>query len=64
MGLLHLLKRQAVRVEREDANAVGASLRTDVENSLRLGEMERTGASNEEHGQLMRTTMGALMAPI
>jgi hypothetical protein len=35
-----------------------------VENSLRLGDMERTGAPKEEHGQLMRTTMAALLAPI
>ena len=38
--------------------------RTVVENSLRLGDMERTGASKEEHAQLMRSTMGALLAPI
>lgn len=38
--------------------------RTVVENSLRLGEMEVAGASKEEHGQLMRTTMAALLAPI
>lgn len=38
--------------------------RTVVENSLRLGDMERTGAPKEEHGQLMRTTMAALLAPI
>lgn len=35
-----------------------------VENSLRLGELERTGASKDEHEQLMRESMGALLAPI
>jgi 2-polyprenyl-6-methoxyphenol hydroxylase-like FAD-dependent oxidoreductase len=38
--------------------------RTVVENSLRLGEMEVAGAPKEEHSQLMRTTMAALLAPI
>lgn len=38
--------------------------RTVVENSLELGNMERTGASNEVHSQLMRETMGALLMPI
>jgi len=38
--------------------------RTVVENSLRLGDMERSGASKQEHEQLMRATMGALLAPI
>jgi 2-polyprenyl-6-methoxyphenol hydroxylase-like FAD-dependent oxidoreductase len=38
--------------------------RTVVENSLRLGEMEVAGASKEEHAQLMRSTMAALLAPI
>lgn len=35
-----------------------------VENSLRLGEMEVAGAPKEEHSQLMRSTMAALLAPI
>ena len=38
--------------------------RTVVENSLRLGEMEVAGAPKEEHSQLMRSTMAALLAPI
>jgi 2-polyprenyl-6-methoxyphenol hydroxylase-like FAD-dependent oxidoreductase len=38
--------------------------RTVVENSVRLGDMERSGAPKEEHGQLMRATMAALLAPI
>lgn len=38
--------------------------RTVIENSLRLGEMESTGASKEEFSALMRTTMAALLAPI
>lgn len=38
--------------------------RTVVENSVRLGDMERSGAPKEEHAQLMRATMAALLAPI
>ncbi|HVO47036.1 MAG TPA: FAD-dependent monooxygenase, partial [Steroidobacteraceae bacterium] len=34
-----------------------------VENSLRLGEIEATGGSQEEHAQLMRDSMMALAAP-
>jgi 2-polyprenyl-6-methoxyphenol hydroxylase-like FAD-dependent oxidoreductase len=35
-----------------------------VENSLRLGEIERTGGSQQEHSQIMRRSMSALLAPI
>jgi len=35
-----------------------------VENSVRLGDIERTGGSTEEHAQLMRDTVAALLAPI
>jgi 2-polyprenyl-6-methoxyphenol hydroxylase-like FAD-dependent oxidoreductase len=35
-----------------------------VENSLRLGELERQGGSSEEHERLMRDSMVALLAPI
>jgi len=35
-----------------------------VENSLRLGEIERTGGSQEEHADIMRGSMIALAAPI
>jgi 2-polyprenyl-6-methoxyphenol hydroxylase-like FAD-dependent oxidoreductase len=35
-----------------------------VENSLRLGEIERTGGSQEEHFDIMRRSMMALAAPI
>jgi 2-polyprenyl-6-methoxyphenol hydroxylase-like FAD-dependent oxidoreductase len=35
-----------------------------VENSLRLGEMERSGAPKEAHETLMRESIGALLAPI
>jgi 2-polyprenyl-6-methoxyphenol hydroxylase-like FAD-dependent oxidoreductase len=35
-----------------------------VENSLALGEMERRNAPREQHDQLMRTSMAALLAPI
>jgi 2-polyprenyl-6-methoxyphenol hydroxylase-like FAD-dependent oxidoreductase len=35
-----------------------------VENSVKLGDMERSGAPKEEHSALMRSTMGALLAPI
>ena len=38
--------------------------RTVVENSVKLGDMERTGGSKEEHAGLMRSTMAALLAPI
>lgn len=37
---------------------------TVILNSVQLGEMERTGASKEEHAQLMRSTMATLAAPI
>ena len=35
-----------------------------VENSIRLGEIEISGGSKEEHAQLMRTSMMALAQPI
>lgn len=35
-----------------------------VANSGRLGEIEMSGGSKEEHGQIMRLSLGALMAPI
>ncbi len=35
-----------------------------VENSLRLGEIEISGGSKDEHSQLMRDSMIALLAPI
>lgn len=35
-----------------------------VENSLHLGEIERTGGSTEEHERLMRDSMAALLQPI
>jgi hypothetical protein len=35
-----------------------------VENSLRLGEIEITGGSKDEHAQVMRDSMIALLAPI
>ena len=35
-----------------------------VENSVRLGDLERDGGSNEEHQALMRESMAALLAPI
>jgi 2-polyprenyl-6-methoxyphenol hydroxylase-like FAD-dependent oxidoreductase len=35
-----------------------------VENSLRLGEIEITGGSKDEHAQVMRDSMVALLAPI
>jgi hypothetical protein len=35
-----------------------------VESSVRLGDMERQGASQEAHQQLMRETMATLLAPI
>lgn len=38
--------------------------RVVVENSLKLGEMERGGAPKQAHEQLMRESMGALLAPI
>jgi 2-polyprenyl-6-methoxyphenol hydroxylase-like FAD-dependent oxidoreductase len=34
-----------------------------VENSVRLGEIEQTGGSREEHANLMRESMMALAAP-
>ena len=35
-----------------------------VENSLLLGELERVGAPKEQHEQVMRESIGALLAPI
>jgi 2-polyprenyl-6-methoxyphenol hydroxylase-like FAD-dependent oxidoreductase len=35
-----------------------------VENSLALGDMERSNAPREQHEQLMRSSMAALLAPI
>jgi 2-polyprenyl-6-methoxyphenol hydroxylase-like FAD-dependent oxidoreductase len=35
-----------------------------VENSVRLGDIERSGGSPAEHEQLMRASIGALLAPI
>jgi 2-polyprenyl-6-methoxyphenol hydroxylase-like FAD-dependent oxidoreductase len=35
-----------------------------VENSVRLGEIERTGGSPAEHEKLMRDSMAAILAPI
>ena len=35
-----------------------------VANSGRLGEIEMTGGSKEEHGQIMRLSLAALLAPI
>jgi 2-polyprenyl-6-methoxyphenol hydroxylase-like FAD-dependent oxidoreductase len=35
-----------------------------VENSLRLGELEIAGVQSAEHAQIMRDSLGALMAPI
>ena len=35
-----------------------------VENSLRLGEIEISGGSKDEHSQVMRDSMIALLAPI
>jgi 2-polyprenyl-6-methoxyphenol hydroxylase-like FAD-dependent oxidoreductase len=35
-----------------------------VENSVRLGEIEQTGGSTEEHERLMRDSMAALLQPI
>jgi 2-polyprenyl-6-methoxyphenol hydroxylase-like FAD-dependent oxidoreductase len=35
-----------------------------VENSLRLGEIEMTGGSKEEHAQIMRSSLMALASPI
>jgi len=34
-----------------------------VENSVRLGDIERSGGSAQEHEQLMRDSVGALLAP-
>ena len=38
--------------------------RVVVESSVRLGDMERHGASKEAHQQLMREAMATLLAPI
>ena len=35
-----------------------------VENSFRLGEIEMTNGSKDEHAQIMRQTLMALAAPI
>lgn len=35
-----------------------------VQNSLRLGEIEATGGSQQEHADIMRASMGALAQPI
>ena len=35
-----------------------------VENSLRLGAIEIAGGSKDEHAQVMRDSMNALLAPI
>lgn len=35
-----------------------------VENSLRLGEIEIANGDKDEHGQIMRSTLMALAAPI
>lgn len=35
-----------------------------VENSLRLGEIEMAGVQSAEHAQIMRDSLGALLAPI
>jgi 2-polyprenyl-6-methoxyphenol hydroxylase-like FAD-dependent oxidoreductase len=35
-----------------------------VENSARLGEIEIAGGDKEEHGRIMRETLGALLQPI
>lgn len=35
-----------------------------VESSLRLGQIEQTGGSKQEHGALMQSTLQALIAPI
>jgi hypothetical protein len=35
-----------------------------VESSLRLGELEVTGGSKEEHAQVMRDSMTSLLEPI
>ncbi|MFW7349509.1 MAG: FAD-dependent oxidoreductase [Pigmentiphaga sp.] len=35
-----------------------------VENSIQLGRIEQEGGAKEEHAQLMRTSMGALLAEI
>lgn len=35
-----------------------------VENSVRLGDIERSGGSSSEHERLMRDSVGALLAPI
>jgi 2-polyprenyl-6-methoxyphenol hydroxylase-like FAD-dependent oxidoreductase len=38
--------------------------RVVVENSVRLGDIERTGGSPEEHQRVMRESVSALLAPI
>lgn len=35
-----------------------------VENSIRLGDMEREGAPKEDHAALMRSSMATLLAPV
>jgi hypothetical protein len=35
-----------------------------VENSFRLGELEMSGGSKDEHGQIMRESLMALAQPI
>lgn len=44
--------------------AIEHSSRLVVESSLRLGEIEQTGGSKDEHRALMFGTMKALTAPI
>ena len=61
--------------ELQTGNSIGESLarfqkrrwgrcRLVVENSVRLGEIEMTGGSQEEHARIMRDSMMALAAPI
>lgn len=38
--------------------------RVVIENSIRLGDMERTGAPKEDYAALMRSTMATLLGPI
>lgn len=42
----------------------GPRCRLVVENSVRLGEIEQTGGSKEEHARIMRDSLAALAAPI
>ena len=35
-----------------------------VENSLRLGDIERSGGSQQEHADIMRSSMMALVQPV